>query len=474
MSRTAIYLRISYDRTGEAAGVARQEKAARELANAKQLDQPRVYKDNDRSATRGARPEFEKLLQDVEAGRISTVLAWHLDRIMRNFRDLVRLIEAGKPHRLNVACVNGPSMDLGDPTGVAVASIITAIAQMEVEHKANRQRAANRERAESGEAFWVRRPFGYDFDQDGNVHVVEEEASAIRRGAQWIIEGRSVASVCRDWNERGLKTTAGEGGDWSVTSVRRLMKNPRYIGRRTYAETRDGNRAEPVDLGPGNWQPILRPETQQELEQILNNPNRKTSPEDTGVKYLLTGLIRCGKCGKKMYASPAGQKTKRHWMAYKCQGGYCSQRRMDQVDEIVEATVTGFLARPEAARLFSNSEEVSELRTRRATLRARRKDITALHGDGLLDTTEARLQLGKLKQQLDEIDSAIETASSSTPVLEVVGSEDVDTAWLELPVARRRAIISDLLTIELQPGGRGSRFKPEMVQMAWKFPGATT
>ncbi|XTR52896.1 recombinase family protein [Pseudarthrobacter sp. So.54] len=188
MPRTAIYLRQSEDKTGLEAAVQRQESSCRKYADAKGWDSPEVYADNSISASSGKnRPAFEKLVKDMEQGTVTRLVVWHLDRLTRNMRDLTRVIEAGQAHRVNIACVHGVSLDLGDPTGVAVAQILTAIASMEVKHKGNRQKAANRQRAEAGKAFWSRRPFGYDRTPEGVVFVVDDEAELIRSGADQIL-----------------------------------------------------------------------------------------------------------------------------------------------------------------------------------------------------------------------------------------------------------------------------------------------
>src|SRR5688572_9991373 len=144
MTGTAIYVRQSEDKTGREAAVQRQEADCRLYAQAKAWDEPRLYADNSISATSGkTRPQFEQLLTDIETGRIDRLAVWHLDRLTRSMRDLTRVIEAGRAHRVNIACVHGVSLDLGDPTGVAVAQILTAIAGMETSHKGQRQKTAN-------------------------------------------------------------------------------------------------------------------------------------------------------------------------------------------------------------------------------------------------------------------------------------------------------------------------------------------
>src|SRR4051812_34063910 len=80
------YVRISDDRTGENASIARQK--ALIVALAKRLgidpDDIRWFEDKSKSASRGIRPEFVRLLAAVRNGEASAVLVWVADRLWRN------------------------------------------------------------------------------------------------------------------------------------------------------------------------------------------------------------------------------------------------------------------------------------------------------------------------------------------------------------------------------------------------------
>ncbi|TLM75963.1 recombinase family protein [Pseudarthrobacter sp. NamB4] len=470
MSGTAVYIRQSEDKSGQEAAVQRQEASCRKYAEAKGWEAPEIYADNSVSASTGKRrPAFEQLVSDIERGTVTKLVVWHLDRLTRNMRDLTRVIEAGQEHRANIACVHGVSLDLGDPTGVAVAQILTAIASMEVKHKGNRQKAANRQRAEAGRAFWSRRPFGYDRDESGCVFAVEEEAALIRSGADQILSGVTLASVAREWNAAGYRTTdvrkdkqTGEvtkdGGPWGVTQVRRLMLNPRYAGKRIY----NGE-----DMGAGEWGPVIDVDTHKRLEALLMDPRRRTAPDDLNAKYLLSGIAKCFKCGKPLYAAPYKNKG-RSIMVYRCLGGYCLQRRMEPVDELITDVMVERLSRPDASRLFANSGQIAELRAAATDLRARRDALASLLADGLLSPTAVREQAAKISKSLTAIEAAISAAEGMNPLAAVIGSENVSAAWDALPLADKKQSLRALVEVTLLPAGKGVRFSPEHVRIEWK------
>lgn len=459
MTQVAVYARQSQDKAGDEAGVERQEEACRKLAEAKGWDNLTLYRDNDKSATSGkARPEFERLLRDIEAGRVAAVVVFHLDRLTRTIRDLTRVIEAGKSNRVNIACVHGVSLDLGDPTGVAVATILTAIAAMEVQHKGTRQRAANRQRATAGKAFWTRRPFGYDRNEHG-VFIVEPEAALIRSAAAAVMSGSTIAAIVREWTAAGAVTTAG--GPWGVTQVRRTLLNPRYAGKRLY-------NGEEMEAG-GLWQPILDEATHRALEEKLTDPRRKTAPDDLNSKYLLSGIAVCGKCGKKMFAAPVKARGK-EWMVYRCFGGYCMTRRLDLVDAVVNAVLVARLSSPDAAKLFTSTDDSAALRARATDLRDRRDALAAMLADGLLSAAAVREQAGRIGAELHGVEAALAAMDTLNPTAAIIAADDVAAAWEAQPLGVRRQIIRALITVTLKPAGKGVRFSPDQVQIEWKAP----
>ena len=460
MTGTAVYVRQSEDKSGNATAVQRQEQDCRLLAQAKGWESPVLYADNSISATNGkTRPQFEQLLRDVEAGSISRVVVWHLDRLTRSMRDLARFIDSGQRHRVNIACVHGVSLDLSDPTGVAVAQILTAIAGMETAHKGERQRRANRQRAEAGTAFWTRRPFGYDRTPDGEVFIVDAEADAIRAAANAASNGATITSIVREWNAAGLRTTAGKGGLWGVTQAKRVLINPRYAGKRLY----NGEDMESA----GDWEPILTEDQHRELELKLTDPRRRTAPDDLNSKYLLSGILDCAKCGRKLYASPV-KSGGRQWMVYRCLGGYCMTRRMDLIDAAVESMLLRRLSMPEEADLFHSAGDLSELRRKATDLRDRRDALASLLADGLLSPTAVREQAGRVGRELRNVEASLEAAEGLNPLAAFVGSVDVPGVWNALPLANKRRIIRSVVDIAVLPAGKGVRFNHNQLRIEWK------
>ena len=93
--RAACYCRISSDPKDKREGVDRQREDTATLCELKGWQVADVYVDNDRSASNGkGRPEWDRLLADIAAGKIDAVAAWDQDRVNRMMEDFIALQEA--------------------------------------------------------------------------------------------------------------------------------------------------------------------------------------------------------------------------------------------------------------------------------------------------------------------------------------------------------------------------------------------
>jgi site-specific DNA recombinase len=116
--RVAVYCRISQDGEGQGLGVARQEADCRRLAERRGWDVVEVYVDNDLSAYSGkARPGYQRLLADIEAGKVEAVVAWHPDRLHRSPVELEAFIDLVERSGVGVETVQAGRVDLATPAG---------------------------------------------------------------------------------------------------------------------------------------------------------------------------------------------------------------------------------------------------------------------------------------------------------------------------------------------------------------------
>src|ERR1700688_2843227 len=281
----AIYCRISHDPSGERLGVNRQEDDCRAEAARRQWRVADIYVDDDRSAysTRKPRPEYQRLLRDLQEGTVDGVLIWRLDRLHRQPRELEEFIVITDKHQVALATVTG-DVDLSTTQGRLLARAWGAFAAHESEVKSERLKRAFLERARKGKDAWTIRMYGYEADLRT---VNKREAAVIKEAAKRMLRGESLNSLTVDFNRRKIRTTNGKL--WSGSHLRALLRNPRLAGLTKY-------RGQIV--GKGAWPAILRPVDSARLRELFRDRGKQSNSANS--PNILTGLLVCGWCGTKM------------------------------------------------------------------------------------------------------------------------------------------------------------------------------
>lgn len=449
--RAAVYVRQSLDQTGERLGVERQRKACLAKVEALGWAMAGVYEDNSKSASGGkVRPAYQRLLDDLEAGRADAVVVWDLDRLHRRPIELEHFLDVADRHGVALASVDR-EVDLATDNGRLFARIKGAVARSEVERKSARQKAANDQRAEAGRPPAGRRAFGYTSD---GMTVLEDEAAEVRRAAETMLAGGSIRGLVADLRARGVLTTMG--GQWNPTELRRLLGNARYAGQRVH-------RGEVV--GMGTWPAIVDLDSWRALQGVLADPSRHKAgrPE----RYLLSGVAKCAACGGRIYGArePRGR-------TYLCETRKHVVRRAEDVDAMVTTLVLGRLMQPDARELFARSDsrdEAQELREEEAALRARKDGLAAAFAEGDIDREQLRTGSARLGDRLAVVVEQLANMAVTPVVADLLRSEDVEGAWAALDLDRQRAVVGALLGVVLHSPGRGARtFDPRTVGITWK------
>jgi site-specific DNA recombinase len=469
--RTVIYTRISHDKDGAAVGVERQEQACRELAERQDWQVVGVYTDNDISAFNGkTRPDFETMLRSMAAGEFDALVVWHVDRLYRTLKDLSRLIEIAQGRDLQIRTVNAGDLDLGTASGRMLATILGSVAAHESEHKGERQRLANAKRAEAG--VWRKQgPRLFGWTQDGQQ--LEPEASAVRQAVQDVLAGRSLRAIAAQWNEKGLRTprlTKRGGNPWTNLTLRRVLINPTHAGLRTYSERQvvDGKVTyESKIVGPGDWEPIIDPDTHRGLDALLGRKGRSNNISFER-KHMGSGVYRCGVCKGPLYAAY----THRGRMIYRCRDLHVG-RAGEPLDALVEGVVLRLLSDPRvgarlASRQGADGVVPAALHAKRNALVAQRDELATMFTDGVLDGPAVRRESEKLQERIAGIDATLAQAVrvSAAAALLADGPGRVKRHWDDASPDIRGKVIDELMAVKVNTTVRGRKtFDPDSVDI---------
>ena len=453
--RAACYCRISSDPKDKREGVDRQREDTATLCELKGWKIADIYVDNDRSASNGkGRPEWDRLLADVAAGKIDAVAAWDQDRVNRMMEDFIAYKKLFVDRGILLATSNNGDIDLSTPTGVLTATIKTAVSEHEVAMMRIRMKRAARQRAEQGLPKW-KRAFGYHGDTYQPDPVT---APLVKQAYAAILAGGSITDIARTWNTAGTHGLTGK--PWSASTVSLFLRAPRNAGLRAHNDE---------IIGTGTWPPLVDESTWRAAQSVLNAPGRAPGRK-TVRRHLLTGVLGCGKCGHHL----SGNHTKNKRITYSCKQCRGVSIHAEHVEPLVMGLVAGRLARPDAVDLLKtelhDEAEAEQLRGQKQTLRARLDEIADERADGLLTGAQAKRATDRITEQL----AAIERREQDAERLRVfdgipLGTAEVADAVSRLSPDRLRAVLDVLMTVTVLPVGKGGHvFNPERVQVNWR------
>jgi site-specific DNA recombinase len=434
--RAALYLRQS---KSDDEGIERQTERTAALATARGWQVADTFIDNDVSAskTRGKDTAWGRML--AASDELDVVIGVDLDRVVRSTRDLNTLID----HGLALVTLDG-EIDLTTADGEFRASMLASIARFEVRRKGERQTRANSQRAAKGGVPKGVRLTGYTTDGQ----VVPHEARLVKL----LFEGFSTGLTLRTLSTGYGPPTPSLSVHLTPSTVRTILTNPRYAGRRVY-------KGEVV--GTGDWEPLVPGDLFDSVNRALADPDRKTNRTgSTARKHLGTSLFRCGECSDHPTVRTAGSGG-RYW----CPA--CSMvRTMAPIDDFVLRVAEARLADPAFLATLSPDVDTDPLRAEHATLTDRKADLAGLVADGTMSRADVKSAVERLNARLHELDRAL--AGADRPVDMAAAYRDVLDGFDTLSLDRQRALIDTLMTVHLLRAPRGRRgFDPESVRIVW-------
>ena len=470
MTNAGIYVRISLDRTGQQAGVKRQEADCRRLARSHNWAIAQVFSDNDMSASKGRRrPGYEALLEAIREGQVDAVLAWHPDRLYRHPKDLESFVETVEAAKAKVLTVHGGAIDMTTASGRMVARMLGAAGRHEVERMSERVARWHEDRAAKGlPNGGGRRPYGYEWDQGaGTWRIRREEARIVRRIARDLIRGRSLSSVVKGLNLDGIPTASG--GRWANGTVTRLMRSPTAAGLRVHKRT--------GLMVVGNWPAIITPQQRELLLARFSDPARpKRGGGPTKRLRLLSGLLVCGRCEQKMYGDgPGGYACHKSWKG-------CGRMRIASApleDYVFWVAIEHLHALIDSGEIQELDDDTSDdlLIEERLSLLQKRDVFAVRLADGTVDERAYRVGVAALDERIDHINEQLSTLSRTTQpdggfgfvFAPVVGQDWTAALKPEEVLQRYDLLVSLLEKVVVAPASRrGVRWEPERLTFVWR------
>lgn len=319
-----------------------------------------IYQDKGFSGKNTNRPDFQRMMRDVEAGKIQKIVVYRLDRFSRSIADFGRLWEILKAHQVEFVSIN-ETFDTTTPMGRAMLNIIMVFAQLERETTAERVRDNYYQRVKLGSWPGGPAPYGFTIGKlpgaDGRLApglIPNDCAPVVERIFQAYAQpDTSLGSVARMLNRDGLP--APKRKVWDNVSLSRLLHSPLYVmaDQEVYLyyaakglqispsiDSFDGLHAGMLigkrDRSAGKYQDVkhqhlslanhfgLIPSRIWLQCQYKLDANRRLGGAGRGKHTWLSGLLKCACCGYSVKVNKDGEK---YYLV--CSGrsnlGVCSQ-----------------------------------------------------------------------------------------------------------------------------------------------------
>ena len=335
---TGIYVRLSIENSGkddDGDSIENQTSICKEYVEEHpDLKLYDIYEDNGKKGTNFDRPEFNRLMDDIRAGKVKCVLVKDLSRFGRDYIEAGEYLEKIFPF-LGVRFISitdgYDSLTAGDAEGALMIPLKNMINDVYAKDISRKIITSFRARQEKGEYLPAFPPYGYVKSKTKayRYEVDEEVAPYVRMIFEWKAAGVSHSEICKRLNDMGAVTPARrkvELGIWHAEKYKHtiwhgrtiidIMKNATYTGTLVYGRMPKSlyqgikcHRAKPDEWRciPDAHEAIVSQELFDKVQKIFDERSermQKKWAESKQVRDKIVNLfvkrIYCGDCGKRM------------------------------------------------------------------------------------------------------------------------------------------------------------------------------
>ena len=393
MKRAALYCRVSsLKQVREGDSLDAQISALRKyVAEHNYLVNAGEYIDDGISGTKfDERDDLQRLLRDVEDGKIDIILVCRIDRWFRSVRHYTATQAILDKHNVGWTAIWEPIYDTTTPQGRLIVNQMMSIAQFEAENTGQRIRQVQQYKLSQKEVISGTTTAGYRIE---NKHLVPDE------NAEYVKAAFEMYSACGNMNAVMREYGKKYGMPGTKAAFRRMLMSPIYKGEH-YTGVKDFC---PAIVSSDLWEDVQR-----KLKMNIKKNQKEI--------YIFSGLIRCAECGRVMGGNTRRRQRRNCYTVthdYRCTGYYarmpkqCNNQKVATERVIERELITRIKPMIQDRVLQYEIEEREQGRNRTAeqiTETNRKLDrLKTLYIDGLIDLDTYKADRADLIKRLEDL-----------------------------------------------------------------------
>ena len=436
----ALYLRLSAadGEGGESGSIANQRAFLHRWAAENGYRVVAEFQDDGYTGTDFDRPGFQRLMAQLQSGRIRCFATTDLSRLGRNCGQALTLVEETF-QRLGVRYIavnDGYDTQTASRESLDPSVFKFLLNELYAKDCSAKVLRAKRTLQREGKFLGGQAPYGYRIDPADKYHLLPEEDTApvVQRIYRLFLAGETLGRIARRLEDEGIPPPAArragrEGGRWSTATLRRILTLPTYRGALTQHVTEmtsykvHTRRAVP----PEQWvvcenahPPLVSREEFRQVQNLLGS-RRYVGQK---AEHPLSGLVFCAGCGARMYPHRVGRYCYFICGTYARDPAGCTAHRLreDMLERLVAGQLRTLLqAAADPARLAAclqhqlcpDRPDPARLQAKLDRLEAQRRQAYADRLEGRIGAGEYAAAAARLQRKEEELRRRWQTAGQA-------------------------------------------------------------
>lgn len=493
----ALYIRLSKEdeNEGPSGSVTNQQSLLHAFVREHRLDVYDTYIDDGWSGTSFDRPGFQRMLRDIEAGKVNMVITKDLSRLGRDYIMTGHYMERYFPEKRvrYISLLDG--VDTGIESSANDITPFRAIMNdMYAKDISKKIKSVKHDKQRKGEFIGGKPMYGYRMhpSEKNRIVIDEDAAPVVRRIFAMALAGTSCRQIAVRLNEEGVLSPAAYAGltlschgpysgQWSSERITAMLKNETYIGNMVQGRTAriSYKTKKCLRRQPQQWvvvehthEPLIDPETFRKVQLMVNS--RRNTRSRT-YDFLLKGLIFCHECGYPLAVMNRRNAAGEDRLFFVCRtyqrftkAGVCSchsikeqtvtEAVIERTRNVCEAYLNPERLRPIAAaavaasgRVDGREEELSALHARIDSMTAHLDRMYMDRLNGLLADVDFERLYRRIKAERTALEEKLREleAQKKTPVPIEDRARELVQQFLHCAFTSRELLVSLIERIEL-------------------------